>query len=294
MQRPALNAPADAPSAERLAAPLPPLLVAADRVAATVAQGVHGRRRAGPGDAFWQFRRYQPGDPVRRIDWRRTARSPHVYVRETEWEAAQTVWLWRDASPSMAWRGARDRPEKGERATLLTLALAALLGRGGERAGLLDGGRQPVSGRDAATRLAAALDAHDPGHRWPEGDAVPRHAEVVLLSDFLAPVEDVAHGLRRLAGHGVRGHLVQVLDPAEESLPWEGRVHFVDPETGDDQLVRRVAGVRDAYARRLADHRAGLEGVARAAGWRFAVHHTDQPPQAALLTLYQALEGRAG
>src|SRR5919202_2331648 len=128
--------------AEQLAARLPPLLVAAERVAATVAQGVHGRRRVGQGDSFWQFRQYQPGDAPQRIDWRESAKSQRVYIRETEWEAAQSVWLWRDSSPSMDYSSAAyitgaDWPTKRDRAELLLVALASLLLRGGERLTLL-------------------------------------------------------------------------------------------------------------------------------------------------------------
>jgi uncharacterized protein (DUF58 family) len=67
--------------AEHLADALPPLLVEADRVAHTIAQGLHGRRRAGMGEAFWQFRRYRQGDMATSIDWRKSARSDRLYVR---------------------------------------------------------------------------------------------------------------------------------------------------------------------------------------------------------------------
>src|SRR3990167_11377285 len=87
--------------AEALAAGLPPLLVAAERVAATVSMGVHGRRRVGQGETFWQFRRYEFGDSTQLIDWRQSAKSQPVYVRETEWEAGQSGWLLRDGSPPM-------------------------------------------------------------------------------------------------------------------------------------------------------------------------------------------------
>ena len=97
------QAAAEARRAEALGARLPPLLIAAERVAATVAQGVHGRRRVGQGDSFWQFRHFVQGDAVARIDWRQSAKSGRVgaggwFIRETEWEAAQTVSLWRDGS----------------------------------------------------------------------------------------------------------------------------------------------------------------------------------------------------
>ena len=81
----------------------PSLVVAATDVAATVMYGVHGRRRAGVGETFWQFRPFVWGEETTRIDWRRSARDHRVYVREREWEAAHTIWLWMDRSPSMAY-----------------------------------------------------------------------------------------------------------------------------------------------------------------------------------------------
>jgi uncharacterized protein (DUF58 family) len=123
-----------------------------------VAQGVHGRRRAGSGDAFWQYRRAQPGDGAASIDWRRSARSDHLFVRETEWAASQTVWLWLDGSPSMHWRSDTSLPTKHDRARLLVLALASLLLKGGERVASLTGDTAPCWGSGALGRLALALE----------------------------------------------------------------------------------------------------------------------------------------
>ncbi len=275
--------------AEALGAALPPLVVAAERVAATVMQGVHGRRRAGSGDAFWQFRPFVAGDPAGRVDWRQSAKSDRLFVRETEWEAAQTVALWREPAASMRWHSHLVAAEKRERAELLLLALASLLLRGGERVRLLPSpDRRSYAGRGGAlAALAEALGRHDAP---PEDGAIPRHARVVLFGDFLRPLEEVGRAVAALAARPVRGHLVQILDPAEESLPYAGRIRFEGPESAEEPaLVPRVEGVRDLYAERFAQHRAGLAAIAAAAGWRFAVHRTDQPPEAALLALWLAL-----
>jgi uncharacterized protein (DUF58 family) len=282
---PASSAGTSALRAEALAGRLPPLVVAAERVAATVMQGVHGRRRAGQGDAFWQFRPYAPGDSVNRIDWRQSAKSDRLFLRETEWEAAQSVALWRDAGPTMGWRGGADRPQKGERAEMLLLALASLLLRGGERVRLL-GERRAYAGRGAMASLAEALGRHRPG---PADDGLPRHARAVLFGDFLQPLEETRAAVAALAARGVRGHLLQVLDPAEETLPYAGRIRFEGLLAEQPLLLPRVEGVRELYAERLAAHRAGLQAIAAAAGWRFATHRTDAPPEAALLGLWTAL-----
>ncbi len=277
--------------AEALGAVLPPLLVRADRIAATVIQGVHGRRRVGPGEAFWQFRRYQPGDSTQRIDWRQSAKGRHVFVRETEWEAAESVWLWRDASPSMAFTSSRTVEPKGERADLLLLATASLLVRGGERVGLLDQNEPPRNSRATLLRLADGLGrTSSPA---PPAKPMPRFATVVLFSDFLAPIEDIKRWIGQYADQGLSGCLLQVMDPAEESLPYKGRVRFEGVENDGEVLARRVETLRGAYLARLAEHRQAIADLARQAGWSFARHHTGEAPDRAAMWLYQALEGTA-
>lgn len=279
--------------AEHLAGAFPPLLVAAQRVAATVLQGVHGRRRVGTGETFWQFRPYEPGDPVQRIDWRQSAKRERAFIRQTEWEAAQTVWLWLDASPSMDYRSHLSSVEKSERATLLTLALCALLLRGGEHVAF-PGEARKFTGRYALERAATALlrIAARGNDGVPPPAPLPRHARIVLIGDFLAPLAETERAVRALAARGVTGHLLQILDPAEESLPFQGRTLFEGVENDGTLLVRRTENLRDAYTARMAAHRAALAALARAAGWTLAVHHTDRPAEAALLPLYVALAER--
>jgi uncharacterized protein (DUF58 family) len=275
--------------AEQLAASLPPLLVAAERVAATVAQGVHGRRRVGQGETFWQFRQYQPGDPVPRIDWRESAKSQRIYIRETEWEAAQSVWLWRDSSASMDYASSAAMPTKRRRADILVLALAALLVRGGERATLLGSGLPPATGRAVLNRIALTLERPTGGANLPVFEPLPRHGQLVLAGDLLAPLDEIHAVVGRFAANGLRGHLLQILDPAEETLPFAGRVRFEGFEQENPLLISRVETVREDYARRLAKHREGLAAIARSSGWSLGTHRTDRPPNAALLALYGAL-----
>lgn len=284
--------------AEQLAAALPPLLVAAERVAATVAQGVHGRRRVGVGDAFWQFRQYRPGDPASRIDWRQSAKSERVFVREREWEAAQSVWLWRDDSPSMRYASDMAPCDKAERATALLLAVAVLLVRAGELVALLGLERKPTTGRGALARLADALHRDSAGGgcgpSLPPGERLPRYARLVLIGDFLSPAEELEPVLKLYASRGVKGHLLQVVDPAEEDLPFTGRIRFHGLEDEEARTVGRVEGVRPAYRRRFAARRAALVDLSRSIGWTFASHRTDRPPQTAVLALYEALSGELG
>lgn len=287
--------------AEALASSLPPLLIAAERVASTVSQGVHGRRRVGQGETFWQFRRYQFGDDAQMIDWRQSAKSQPVYVRENEWEAAQSVWLWRDASASMDYRSSRHLPTKGERADLLFLALASLLIRGGEHIAALGSGVPPRSGRAALLRLAAQVESETAGRTarqarssLPRLEALPRYGHVVWIGDFLSPLPEVKAVIDGFARRGVRGHILQILDPAEELLPFEGRVQFEGTEQEGQVLIGRVETVRGEYRDLMERHQQGLGALARTREWSFATHRTDRSPQAALLTLFMAMSPHLG
>lgn len=275
--------------AEETAAGLPALMVAAERVAATVSQGVHGRRRVGQGETFWQFRRYEWGDSVQAIDWRQSAKADPVYIREMEWEAAQSVWLWSDGSPSMDYRSDDNLPTKRMRAELLAMALCSLLVRGGERVALLGTDMTPATGRATLLRIVSLLEHGDTGTSLPRREFLPRDGRAVLFGDFLAPLGDIEKSLSLFANQGVVGHLVQILDPAEETLPFSGRVEFEGPEGEGRLLIGRVEAVREAYREELQAHQAGLKALAGSFGWSLTTHMTSRPPETTLMALYLLL-----
>jgi uncharacterized protein (DUF58 family) len=209
-----------------------------------------------------------------------------------EWEAAQTVCLWRDASPSMDWRSAKGLPPKRERAELLLLALSALLFRAGEQVRVVGQGRV-FAGRQGLAALADTFHRGATSAGLPEAVRVPSHSQVVLAGDFLAPLADIRAALARFASLPVRLHLVQVLDPAEFELPYEGRVRFVGLEHDGEALIPRVSGVRMAYAEALQAQIEGVRALAQAAGFGVTLHRTDHAPETALLALFMALDAGA-
>lgn len=272
---------------------LPPLLLAAERVAATVAQGVHGRRRVGQGETFWQFRRYETGDSASAIDWRQSAKSRHLFVRETEWEAAQSAWLWRDTSPSMQYSSDKNLTTKAARADLLLLSLALLLMRAGERFALLGSARQARTGRVAFDRIADHMMRNaEAADSLPPYRPLPRYAQVILLGDFLSPPDEIAARLSALAAHGVSGMFLQIIDPAERELPFRGRIRFEGFENEGDTVLGRVQAARDAYRNKFALHCEALQDIARRTGWLYMQHSTDNSAESALLNLYTALAPR--
>jgi uncharacterized protein (DUF58 family) len=169
--------------------------------------------------------------------------------------------------------------------------------RSGERVGLL-GLTQPTASRKASTKLAEtiAAEASSPAlsRSVPPKARLSRFSSAILVSDFLDPIETIREYAESMAAHGVSGHMMQVLDPAEETLPYEGRTEFLGLEGGERWMADRVESLRGAYQAKLHAHRRELEALATRLGWSFLVHHTDRPAAETLLSLIMRLEGKAG
>ena len=285
--------PAQQQGALSLARRLPALVVAAKEIASGVMHGVHGRRRAGLGETFWQFRPFVAGESVARVDWRRSARDDKIFVREREWESAHTVWVWIDRSASMAFQSRLALQSKLDRAVVLGLAAADLLVRGGERVGLI-GLTRPLATRNVIERFAEALiHAGDAEDELPQPLTLAPRVRALLLSDFLTPADQIAARIGALAARGARGHLVMIADPVEETFPFAGHTEFQDVDTSTRMRIGQAERFRDDYVRRLAAHRDAIREICRGKGWSLAIHRTDRPASEALLALRARLEQSA-
>jgi uncharacterized protein (DUF58 family) len=279
--------------ASTLSARLPSLVIAARRVAQTVRHGVHGRRRTGSGETFWQFRPFLSGEPSSRVDWRRSAREERAYVREREWEAAHTVWIWFERSASMRFGSSLAPASKIDRAALLALAFADLCVRGGERAGLL-GLTRPLATQGVVERFAEAI-ATDERLRGPSQAALPAaspaapRSMVLTIGDFLSEPEEIARTIQAVSGEGATGELVMILDPIEEIYPFSGNTEFLHPSGSLRLVAPRAQSLRDAYLTRLAAHREAIRAICARSGWGMRIHRTDGSPSEMLLALRMRL-----
>jgi uncharacterized protein (DUF58 family) len=277
-----------------LAARLPRLILEARRVSASI-HGIHGRRRAGPGESFWQYRPLVAGESAARIDWRRSARDGHLFVREREWEASHAVWLWVDRSPSMGFASSLAMASKVERALIIGFALAEALVEGGERVGWL-GLTRPIASRRIIERLAQALVAQADGAQddLPPEAPLARRTDAVIVTDGLTPADALARRIATLAGGGARGHVLLIADPIEETFPFTGQAELFDLEDGLSLRVGDAGAWGEAYRLRLAAHREAIAESCRRAGWTLTLHRTDRPASEAVLRVAALLAASQG
>jgi uncharacterized protein (DUF58 family) len=277
--------------ARALGESLPPLVVQAERIAATVMMGSHGLRRAGPGENFWAYRNYAFGDSTQRIDWHKSAKADQTFIRDNEWEVANTMWLWANLGPRMAFKSHLANETKLHHAQVLALAIAALALRAHERVGLLGTGQRASYGRHVLPHLGQSLTQTNDGH-LPKPGTSQKRSTALLVSDFLDEPEMIAKAIGAFAQSGMKGHLVQIIDPAEESLPYEGRLEFLALDAPQRFRANKVVSLRENYAAAFIAQREAVKSAALRVGWSFTVHRTDRPLTSAVLALHQLMGTR--
>lgn len=277
-------------TATDIAKNLPGLLLEAERVAHGFMRGVHGRRKIGSGEAFWQFRQWQDGDNPKEIDWKQTAKSDDIYIKQMEWEASQAAWLFRDGSPSMSFSSSKKCLLKKDYAEILLLSLSIVLLNGGERVGLLGTDLPLQVGCNSVPRICEYL----PNQRnFNLASQISVNSQAVIISDFFSNLEEVKKICSSLALKKIKGVLVQINDRAEEILPYKGRINFSAMSGGDEKLISKVEDITDEYRKNFLSHRDNIQTFAKSIGWGFLHYNTNMKLEDPLHEIYNGLTVKA-
>lgn len=278
--------------AEHLSDALPPLLLRANQLVKEFSPGVHGRRQAGAGEDFWQFQQYSTENAASEIDWRQSAKRDQLFIRQKELETVESVWFWHDNSPTMHYRSEGAHYSKLSHATILALATGLLLSKGGENFGLLGVSKRAAHGPVAFDHFARDLVHHRESD--PLSDirhfGLSRNTRIVLISDFLRPLDQVEKTIRYFSNNGCRGILVHMADPAEVELPFNGRVKFEGLENGDTITIGRTEAIRGDYKTLFENHKSSINSLARDMSWDYIFSRTDASLGDTLAGLYHALQ----
>ncbi len=270
---------------------LPALQAIAEKAVASILHGDHSQSKPGMGEKFWQYREYVQGDRPQDIDWRQTAKTEHVFIRQKEWQTTQTSVFWCSQNPSMEFASSKKRPSKITAARVLTLALGIMMTRAGEQIGTF-GSRKSGRSQNALQDLGLKI-TEDIRTRASLPDPkifdLPRHAFFVQIGDFLDPIEDIESCFKNFSAQSSGGFVIQVLDPAEINLPYDGRVLFEDKSHGLRQQIDNVASVRSAYKAKIAAHIEEVHKLCKEHHWHHVLHTTDTDYRETLSTIWMAM-----
>lgn len=253
--------------------------------------GLHARKSAGPGEKFWQYRDYDSADRPQDIDWRQSAKGDRIFIRQKERQVPQTVALWCAGGRRMEWVSRSDLLSKASCAQILCLAAGILLAREGERIAVAGTDGRPGHSENTLQKAAQFLTG-SPHGALPEASlahTLPNGAYLLAAGDFLEDLHKIEHAFDSCAIPSGNALLVQILDPAEIDLPYEGRAIFRDPQEGTLVPVENAQSLRQEYIDRIASHIDGLKSLCRRRHWHYVFHTTDAPPAQALAQIRAAI-----
>jgi uncharacterized protein (DUF58 family) len=277
--------------AEELTLQIPKLLVKANNIANTVWEGVHNRNKAGVGDNFWQFRKYEYGYPAHLIDWKKSAKSYDIFVQEKELDTLQNVVIWRDTSKSMDFSSSKVIEKKIYRANLLTLALTIILSKSGENIVLNGFNSKLLHGKEVINFISDQLTkkVKDDYLSEPNIDEIKSNSDVILISDFLNDIKHTEEILRKLSARGINGNMIHILDPAEKTFPYKGRINFNGLEEEESILIGNAESIKNNYKKAMNSHCTKIKKLSLSYSWKYYMDTTDNSPESSLLKICNTL-----
>ena len=277
--------------AEELSNKLPSLYVKADRIANTIWEGMHNRNKDGLGDNFWQFRKYEYGDPAHLIDWKKTAKSNETFIQEKELQTLQNFVIWRDTSRSMNFRSSESIDTKLYRANLFTLTLTIILSKSGENIVLNGLKTELLKGGNAVNFVSNQINEKvtDSFKSSPNINEIKNNSDVILIGDFLNNINETEKTIKELSNRGINGIIIQILDPAERFFPYKGRINFNGLEGEKNILIGKAESVRNDYKKAIKIHIEKLEKLTTSYSWKYILDNSDQDASISLQNICNTL-----
>ena len=277
--------------AEELSNKIPSLYVKADRIANTIWEGMHNRNKDGLGDNFWQFRKYEYGDPAHLIDWKKTAKSNETFIQEKELQTLQNFVIWRDTSKSMNFRSSESIDTKLYRANLFTLALTIILSKSGENIVLNGLKTELLKGGNAVNFVSNQINEKvtDSCKSSPNVNEIKNNSDVILIGDFLNNIIETEKTIKELSNRGINGIIIQILDPAERFFPYKGRINFNGLEGEQKILIGKAESVRNDYKKAIKIHIEKLEKLITSYSWKYILDNSDQDASISLQNICNTL-----
>ena len=278
-------------NAEELSNKIPSLYVKADRIANTIWEGMHNRNKDGLGDNFWQFRKYEYGDPAHLIDWKKTAKSNETFIQEKELQTLQNFVIWRDTSKSMNFRSSESIDTKLYRANLFTLALTIILSKSGENIVLNGLKSKLLKGGNAVNFVSNQINEKvtDSYKSSPNVNEIKNNSDVILIGDFLNNIIETEKTIKELSNRGINGIIIQILDPAERFFPYKGRINFNGLEGEKNILIGKAESVRNDYKKAIKIHIEKLEKLITSYSWKYILDNSDQDASISLKNICNTL-----
>ena len=274
--------------AEKLVTIAPDLKIRANKLANTVWEGIHNRNKAGIGDNFWQFKKYEYGDPVHLIDWKKSAKSSSFFIQEQELSTVQNINIWRDSSSSMNYSSRKNLDKKIYIANLITLVLSMIFIKQSEKV-KINGSNINYSNSEEAINLISDQLSYiktNNNNFEPNIEEIDNGSNCILIGDFLYSTENIEKIIKNLSSRNINGMLIHIIDPAEQKFPFKGRVNFKGVEGENPYLIGNAESVQKEYLKKFKKHSDTIKIITESYKWNYFMHITDQELVELIIKIY--------
>ena len=274
--------------AEKLATITPNLSIRANKIANTVWEGIHNRNKAGIGENFWQFKKYEYGDPIHLIDWKKSAKSTNIFIQEQELSTIQNINIWRDTSSSMKYSSNKSIDPKIYIANLITLTLSIILIKNGERVSLNALNSKNSSGEEAIKKITHEINNKIASkfQSRPNMEEIKNGSTCILIGDFLYNTKITEQTIKNLANRNITGLLIHIIDPAERSFPYSGRINFNGLEGEEPYLIGNANAIRKDYLNTFKEHSNKIKNTAQSYRWDYFMQVTNEDLIKLMIKIY--------
>ena len=263
-------------SSERISNLLPSLLSHSSILLKNIYAGLHSTRFAGKGENFWQFKEYTLGESVVNIDWRKSASSKKILIKENEKELSKTIYLYFDRSLSMNYKSKGVLYSKFFFSALFTLTLCKLFSNNKEKVFIFNSDNKPINCSANINNFDKSFLSNKNKHSFPIINHFKDNSLCIFFSDFLFEIREFENLLIKFKKKGILGHIIQVLDPLELNLKLHSTALLNDLETNETLLFNKDKDIENQYNIKIKELEQSLRNIASNSNWKYYKYSTDK------------------
>lgn len=268
---------------------LPKVLFDSEILSRNIIEGLHASRFSGKGEDFWQFKEYRQGDNVSFIDWRKSAASNKVLVKQRENETAKTIYFYFDKTKSMMFKSKKQLLSKFEAAILLTLTLSRILLKNRENVFHIKNNKNIIRCNNDLSSFTKSFLIQENIIEYPNKSLLTNNSICFIISDFFYDIKTVSNFLINLRQKNISGFLIQVLDPLEINFNVEENLLLNDLETNAKLRVDESKKYKTFYDKKFNDLQNNLKELCRRSNWSYLLYDTNKNIKPTLIEILDTI-----
>ena len=276
-------------SSDKGASLLPKLLSNSSLLLQSILVGLHSTRFAGKGENFWQFKEYTQGESINNVDWRKSASSKRILIKQNEKELAKTIYFFFDKSLSMNFKSSSADYNKLFFSALFTLTLTRLFSKSKEEIFIFNNRNKPINFSNNFDKFNKSFLENNINFSLPDPSLFKDKSFCIFFSDFFFDKTGLVEIIKNFKNRRILGLLIQILDPKEASFKINRNTRLKDMETNETITLDPDENFSNTYKKKLSELQFDLNKICYNSGWKFSKFYTNQDINAFIINIAKTI-----